>query len=193
MSWTGKLWKLSCQKSITLKHSSRKKLHIVFSTLIRTLIVIEVNRLVTSWIHKHFLIRMCLLCLFPAWWQIVNCLLGTCYKLLKSMFSFLTSCSNNFLLSCNSTTCNKLWVPALYHNSGKWQYWILIQLSTSLNIVTIVNKLLVEGQLQEMPDICQTMVWECSAMLAVDGAVKCFASLMHWFPSNILAVCAILL
>jgi hypothetical protein len=49
---------------------------------------------------------MCSHCLFPARWHVVNGLLTTC--VVVELNSLVTSCSNNFLPSCNSTICQQV-------------------------------------------------------------------------------------
>jgi hypothetical protein len=51
--------------------------------------------------------QVCSHCLFPACWQVVNGLLTTCYKVIE-LNRLVTSCSNNLLSSCNSTTCQQV-------------------------------------------------------------------------------------
>jgi hypothetical protein len=51
--------------------------------------------------------RMCSHCLFPACWHVVNGLLTTCYTVVE-LKRLVTSCSNNWLLSCNSSICQQV-------------------------------------------------------------------------------------
>jgi hypothetical protein len=51
--------------------------------------------------------RMCSHCLFPAYWQVVNGLLTTCYKVVE-LNRLVTSCSNNLLSSCGLTICQQV-------------------------------------------------------------------------------------
>ena len=83
----------------------------VFALLVPSLLttyykVVELNRLVPM-LFQQLVNRMCSHCLFPACWQVVNGLLTTCYKVVQ-FNRLVTSCSNNLLSSCNSTTCQQV-------------------------------------------------------------------------------------
>jgi hypothetical protein len=60
----------------------------------------------TGMLFQQLVNRMCLHCLFPACWQVINGLLTTCYKVVE-LNRLVISCSNNLLSSCNSTTCQQ--------------------------------------------------------------------------------------
>jgi hypothetical protein len=59
-------------------------------------------------LFQQHVIRMCSHCFFPACWQVVNGLLTTCYRVVE-LNRLVTSCSNNLLSSCISTTCQITW------------------------------------------------------------------------------------
>jgi hypothetical protein len=59
-------------------------------------------------LFQQHVIRMCSHRFFPACWQVVNGLLTTCYRIVE-LNRLVTSCSNNLLSSCISTTCQITW------------------------------------------------------------------------------------
>ena len=95
---------------------------------------------------------MCSHCLFPACWQVATSLQQTCYKL-NELNSLVTSCSNNLLSGCKSTTCQQV----VSHKLGTtWQ-----NNSIATNLLTRLLQACCEHNLLTSCAFFACVFWNC--------------------------------